>query len=142
MILFFRSGGSIATTQASAEKVFAVQTTQQLDTKTIEKLNWLFANATPIDASEIDGTYIGPRAAMITPWSTNAVEITQNMDIAGIQRIEAYISASQDMTFDPMLSQKYNGLNHTKFDIDVGPEPIKPIDDMILRHSIKQKDSH
>jgi len=130
MILFFRSGGSLAKTQASARKIFAVQTSQDLGVNTIEKLNWLFANGEQIDATQINGTYVGPRAAMITPWSTNAVEITQNMDITGIHRIEAYVTADNDTAFDPMISQKYDGLGQSIFDINVTPEPIKPIQDI------------
>jgi phosphoribosylformylglycinamidine synthase len=49
---------------------------------------------------------------MITPWSTNAVEITQNMDIHGIIRIEEFkhVEADDFCSYDPMLSQKYNKL--------------------------------
>ena len=72
--------------------VFAVQTKKksnadEMSAETISKLNWLFANAHKIEKSVLTDFFIGPRAAMITPWSTNAVEITQNMGIEGIIRI-------------------------------------------------------
>jgi phosphoribosylformylglycinamidine synthase len=43
--------------------------------------------------------FVGPRAAMITPWSTNAVEITQNMGIKDIIRIEEFTSSTEDYIF-------------------------------------------
>ncbi len=69
-------------------KVFAIQTTKELSVETISKLTWLFGNQPKIEGSSIDAFFIGPRVAMITPWSTNAVEITQNMGISDIIRIE------------------------------------------------------
>ena len=70
--------------------VFAVQTTKELATETIAKLTWLFGNQSKIEQASLDAFFIGPRAAMITPWSTNAVEITQNMGISDIIRIEEF----------------------------------------------------
>ena len=44
---------------------------------------------------------------MITPWSTNAVEITQNMGLHGILRIEEFDEAQdENAAFDPMLKRK------------------------------------
>ena len=68
-------------------KVFAVQTAEELSREDIAKLTWLFGNQSKINAASLDAFFVGPRAAMITPWSTNAVEITQNMGISGIIRI-------------------------------------------------------
>jgi phosphoribosylformylglycinamidine synthase len=59
-------------------------------------------------------------------WSTNAVEITQNMAISGI-RIEEFHNSTADEDFDPMLSQKYAELNQTIFTIDIAPEAILDI---------------
>ena len=56
--------------------VFAVQSSQKFLNETISKLTWLFGNQPKINAASIDAFFIGPRAAMISPWSTNAVEIT------------------------------------------------------------------
>ncbi|MEW7291531.1 phosphoribosylformylglycinamidine synthase [Aquimarina sp. 2304DJ70-9] len=113
------------------EKVFAVQTTNEISTSAIKKLVWLFGNQPIISAASIDAFFVGPRAAMITPWSTNAVEITQNMGVEGIIRIEEFNSVAKDFTdFDPMLSQKYNGLNQEIYTIDIEPEPILEIDDI------------
>ena len=112
-------------------KVFAVQTTKRLTKTTINKLTWLFGNINKIEASSIDAFFIGPRAAMITPWSTNAVEITQNMGIKDIIRIEEFIVVSEDFTdFDPMISEKFNGLNQESFTINIQPEAILNIDDI------------
>jgi len=112
-------------------KVFAVQTTEELSTETISKLTWLFGNQSKIEQASIDAFFVGPRAAMITPWSTNAVEITQNMAISGIIRIEEFEAISNDfLDWDPMISEKYIGLNQDSFTIDIKPEPILDIEDI------------
>ena len=106
-------------------KIFAVQTTKELTAKTISKLTWLFANAPKIEEVSIDAFFVGPRAAMITPWSTNAVEITQNMGIKDILRIEEFSAVSEDFTdFDPMISEKFKGLHQESFAIEIEPEAI------------------
>ncbi|NND07310.1 MAG: phosphoribosylformylglycinamidine synthase, partial [Saprospiraceae bacterium] len=122
MIQFF---GSLS------EKAFAVQTAVSLNPKDIEKLTWLFGDQPLISGDSISGDFIGPRAAMITPWSTNAVEITQNMGISGIDRIERFSAAHDvDESFDPMLDQRYQGLDQQIFDVHVDPQEIKPVHDL------------
>ncbi len=112
-------------------KVFAVQATKELSTQTISKLVWLFGNQPKINMASLDAFFIGPRAAMITPWSTNAVEITQNMGIEGIVRIEEFQNVTEDFKgYDPMISEKYNGLNQDSFTIHIHPEAILEIDDI------------
>ncbi len=111
--------------------VFAVQAQDSISSEDIQKLNWLFANAHKIEKSVLTDFFVGPRAAMITPWSTNAVEITQNMGIKGIIRIEEFEKVASDFTaFDPMLSQKYSELNQDIYTINVKPEPILDITDI------------
>jgi phosphoribosylformylglycinamidine synthase len=111
--------------------IFAVQTQGEISAQDISKLNWLFADSNKIEKSVLTDFFVGPRAAMVTPWSTNAVEITQNMAISGIIRIEEFHYASADTEdFDPMLSQKYSELNQTIFTIDIAPEAILDIDDI------------
>ncbi|MBJ6367630.1 phosphoribosylformylglycinamidine synthase [Snuella sedimenti] len=112
-------------------KVFAVQTTKELSTESISKLNWLFGNQPKIEQASLDAFFVGPRAAMITPWSTNAVEITQNMGISGIIRIEEFQAISEDFKdFDPMISEKFKGLNQDTFTINIQPEAILNIEDI------------
>ena len=111
--------------------VFAVHTHNQLTTEDISKLNWLFSNATKIEKSVLTDFFVGPRAAMITPWSTNAVEITQNMGISGIIRIEEFHKVSENFSdFDPMISQKYSELNQDIFAVNIKPEAILDIEDI------------
>ncbi len=110
--------------------VFAVQTSGELSPEDISKLNWLFGNVQKIEKSVLTDFFVGPRAAMITPWSTNAVEITQNMCISGIVRIEEFRRCGEDEAFDPMLFQRYNQLNQNIFTIDITPEPIREIGDI------------
>ncbi|MDX1470522.1 MAG: phosphoribosylformylglycinamidine synthase, partial [Flavobacteriaceae bacterium] len=113
------------------KKVYAVQSSHELSDLTVEKLIWLFGNKPYLEMASIDAFFIGPRAAMITPWSTNAVEITQNMGVEGIERIEEFKNVSEDFKgFDPMISQKYSKLTQDIFTIDIQPEPIKEVDDI------------
>lgn len=114
-----------------ATKVYAVQTAQEITQEDIDKLTWLFGNQPRIEAASLDAFFVGPRAAMVTPWSTNATEITQNMGITGIVRIEEFHTVEANfMDFDPMLSQKYKGLGQDIFTINIVPEPILEIDDI------------
>ncbi|SHF53798.1 phosphoribosylformylglycinamidine synthase [Salegentibacter echinorum] len=122
MILFFGD---------QATKVFVVETHTNLTAQDITKLNWLFGNTQQIDKSALADFFVGPRAAMVTPWSTNAVEITQNMSIKGIPRIEEFLRVDENFhDFDPMLSQKYDGLKQDIFDTPIKPDPIIEIDDI------------
>ena len=111
-------------------KIYAVQTDKELAQEDIQKLNWLFGNQPKLEEGSIDAFFIGPRAAMITPWSTNAVEITQNMAIAGIIRIEEFSASTKDEKFDHMIFQKYTELNQDIFDIHIQPAPILEIEDI------------
>src|SRR5690554_1294777 len=111
--------------------VYAVQTSFPLNAEDVAKLNWLFGNAAPLDTPTVNNCYVGPRAAMITPWSTNAVEITQNMGISGIIRIEEFQKVIPDFTdFDPMISQKFNTLTQNMFTVNIDPQPILEIEDI------------
>lgn len=110
---------------------YAVETNEALTTDAINRLNWLFGNASKIEQNNLPETFVGPRAAMVTPWSTNAVEITQNMGIEGIVRIEEFKQVTSDFTaFDPMISQRYDGLSQEMFQIAISVEPILEIEDI------------
>jgi len=115
--------------------VFAVQTHGDISKENSKKLEWLFGNQPKLEKSIIttsnNSPFIGPRAAMVTPWSTNAVEITQNMGIHGIIRIEEFHNAQiENNVFDPMLSQKFKTLDQNIFDINIQPEAIIQITDI------------
>ncbi len=111
-------------------KIYAVQTSKELIQTNIQKLNWLFGNQEKLAEASIDAFFIGPRAAMVTPWSTNAVEITQNMGIEGIIRIEEFNATLEDAPFDPMIFQKYVSLNQEIFTIHIEPASILEIGDI------------
>src|SRR5690606_38019032 len=113
--------------QPSSEKIYALETTQRLTDQNIEKLNWLFGGSLH-DQLEITGEFVGPRKEMITPWSTNAVEITLNMGIEGISRIEEFRHKDYIDSIDPMLQAVYNGLDQDIFHIDIEPDPVQAID--------------
>lgn len=119
MISFFRLPPS---------KVYAVSHDETINKLDLEKLTWLFAGATLAKKDFLEKDFVGPRAAMITPWSTNAVEITQNMGISGIVRIEEFNEVAEvSKEFDPMISQLYHGLNQSIFDFSVEVQPVQDI---------------
>lgn len=122
MIYFFLS---------PSNTVFALQTEQNLSTTDITKLEWLFGGAKLQQETTLTDFFVGPRAAMVTPWSTNAVEITQNMGIQDIIRIEEFQKVEeQSAAYDPMLSQKYDRLDQGIYTINIQPEPILQITDV------------
>ena len=112
-------------------KVFAVQTVNDITSETCAKLQWLFGDQPKIERTTIDSKFVGPRAAMVTPWSTNAVEITQNMGVEGIIRIEEFNKCESGYTdFDPMIYEFFESLNQTSFNSDVTTEKILNITDI------------
>ncbi len=122
MVVFFKKGSALVT---------AVETDHKPDAAELERLSWLFDGAKPLAATRVKGTFVGPRREMITPWSTNAVEITQNMGLSGISRIEQYLlSRDAEPRHDKMLERVYDGLDQKIFDVDRKPESIVYIDDI------------
>lgn len=113
-----------------ANQVYAVATKEIISQENCKKLQWLFGDAEKINSEDVNGTFTGPRKEMITPWSTNAVEITQNMGIEGIDRIEEYFAFEEKNGFDPMLQVKYDGLQQEIFTVDTKPEEIIHIEDI------------
>lgn len=121
MIFFFKAQNS---------DIYAVKSRTTFNQLTINKLSWLFSGALPVDESRLEGGFIGPRKEMITPWSTNAVEITQNMGISNVERIEVFRKADKDEPYDRMLRAYYERLDQQIFTINRVPEPIRYIDDI------------
>lgn len=122
MILFFRT---------PQQSVIAVQSAQTPSRETIDKLIWLFGGAEHISQLTIEGWFTGPRKEMLTPWSTNAVEITQNMGISGLVRIEEFFPATgKDTPYDHMLQALYSKLDQNIFTIYHDPEPIMEVHDI------------
>lgn len=122
MITFFKT---------PQQSIIATETNHALTAEEVEKLIWLYGGATVEEEQNLTGYFVGPRREMITPWSTNAVEITQNMAIEGISRIEEYWAvSSKDADYDPMLQRLYHGLNQDIFTIERKPEPIINIENL------------
>ena len=114
MVVFFKKG---------AGQVIAVETDHRFSPEENEKLMWLFDGAKPLASTSVKGRFVGPRREMITPWSTNAVEITQNMGMSGITRIEQFFLTREDPPrYDKMLERIYEGLNSKVFDIKRDPD--------------------
>ncbi|MFV0331463.1 MAG: phosphoribosylformylglycinamidine synthase [Dysgonomonas sp.] len=117
--------------QTPTKSIIAVQTNSTLNNDFIQRLTWAFSGATMLEADKVSGFFIGPRREMITPWSTNAVEITQNMGVDGILRIEEFFPvSSDDAEHDPMLQRVYDGINQEVFTINKQPDPIIEIDNI------------
>lgn len=111
--------------------MIATEVNHQPTAEETNKLCWLYGDATALKEDRLTGWYAGPRREMITPWSTNAVEITQNMNLSGISRIEEYFPVSgKDADHDPMLQRLYDGLDQRLFTVDIKPEPVRHIDDL------------
>ncbi len=122
MILFFQTPG---------QSVIATQVDHQLNHDEVQELCWLYGGATLFEGEQIKGYFIGPRREMVTPWSTNAVEITQNMNLKGIRRIEEYFPVdSEEADHDPMLQRMYKGLDQNIFTVNIKPEPIKHVENL------------
>ena len=122
MILFFKT---------QKETVIATEVNHQLNDDETAKLAWLYGDATLMETRELEGFYVGPRREMVTPWSTNAVEITQNMNLNGISRIEEFFPvASRNADYDPMLQRMYEGIGQEVFCVDRQPEPVKHVDNL------------
>ena len=122
MIYFFRT---------PAQSVIATQVDHELTSEETNELCWLYGEAKQECEENLKGFFVGPRREMITPWSTNAVEITQNMAIKGVQRIEEYFPVeSEDAEHDPMLQRMYKGLDQNIFTVNIEPAPILHIDNL------------
>src|SRR3712207_895832 len=122
MILFFRT---------PSKSMIAVESNHRLTPDESDKLCWLFGEAVMENEEKQDGYFVGPRREMITPWSTNAVEITKNMGIEGIVRIEEFFPVKDEKAdYDPMLQRMYKGLDQQIFTTNRQPEPIYYIDDL------------
>ena len=122
MISFFRSNSG---------NVYALESQQTLSSENLRALTWLFCGAEALKETSLEGYYVGPRKEMITPWSTNAIEIIQNMNIEGVIRLEEYFPVKgEDATYDPMLQALYCGLNQELFHVNLEPEEIKYIADI------------
>ena len=116
--------------QTNHKTIYAVQSEKIIPIEGISKLEWLFGNAKLVSEEKIKNNYIGPRAAMVSPWSTNAVEITQNMGLESINRIEKYILEDSISNFDPMLNQRFKTLSQDLFEINIVPEEISYIENI------------
>ena len=127
MILFFKS---------KAGSVVAVKSATKLKADDIKALSWLLGNAKLLNSESVEGRFTGPRREMITPWSTTAVEITQNMNIKGVERMEEYFPTEYKKeggksvaVYDKMLQRLYEGLDQQIFTVNKKPDEIVYIKD-------------
>lgn len=120
MITYFKKGNTT---------LIAVETAKALSAEDKEKLQWLFSGAKALKVRSARGRYVGPRREMISPWSTNAVEIAHNMGISSPTRIEQFHSAKED-DFDPMLQEIYDNPDQTVFTPTRTAEEIIHITDL------------
>lgn len=122
MILFF---------ETPQKNIIATEINHLPCQEDIDKLCWLFGQATCLNAEQLEGFFVGPRREMITPWSTNAVEITENMNLSGILRIEEFFPVrSKEAEHDTMLQRMYDGLGQDIFEVNHQPEPIKLVENL------------
>ena len=123
MITFFR--------QPQRATLYVVESQEALDPTSLDRLIWLFAGAQPLAEHELKGHFVGTRRELVTPWSTNAVEIVRNMNIPGVKRIEEFTEvATADAAYDPMLQHRYEGLDQSVFVTDFSAAPIASVTDI------------
>ena len=123
MITFFR--------QPEQSTYYVVETTEALSPLFFDRLTWLFGGAKPLAETTLSGSFIGTRRELVTPWSTNAVEIVRNMGIDSVVRIEEFEAvSSSDAPFDPMLQHRYEGLDQQVFATDFTAQPILSVTDI------------
>ncbi|MFW5820216.1 MAG: phosphoribosylformylglycinamidine synthase, partial [Bacteroidota bacterium] len=117
--------------KVTKDQIIAIDTTSRLNEEEIIKLSWLLGEAEYLSEQLIEGYFVGPRMEMITPWSTNAVEIASNMGIGHLKRMEEYYRVENEhAAFDPMLQTLYINLDQDIFNIRRKPEDIIRIDDI------------
>ena len=123
MITFFR--------QPQRATLYVVESQEALDPTSLDRLIWLFGGAQPLAEHELKGHFVGTRRELVTPWSTNAVEIVRNMNIPGVKRIEEFTEvATADAAYDPMLQHRYEGLDQSVFVTDFSAAPIASVTDI------------
>ena len=123
MITFFR--------QPQRATLYVVESQEALDPTSLDRLIWLFGGAQPLAEHELKGHFVGTRRELVTPWSTNAVEIVRNMNIPGVKRIEEFTEvATADAAYDPMLQHRYEGLDQSVFVTDFSAAPIAEVTDI------------
>ncbi|MFQ3214180.1 MAG: phosphoribosylformylglycinamidine synthase [Marivirga sp.] len=116
-----------------SDQIYAVGHQAEFSEATLEKLYWLFDAKQLASELQLQATYIGPRKELVSPWSTNAVEITQTMGVTGIIRIEEFFpSKAAETLFDPMLQAKYIGLNEHIYTINKQAEEVQNIEDIAV----------
>ncbi len=117
--------------QAPSKNIIATGINRILSSEEVGRLSWLFGNAVQLASETISGIFVGPRREMVTPWSTNAVEMAQNMGVNGISRIEEYFPAGKENPdHDPMLQRVYHNLDQEIFTVHHEPEPVREITDI------------
>ena len=122
MITYFKKGNSL---------LMAVQTAQALTDADKERLQWLFSGAKPLKVRTVRGRYIGPRREMVSPWSTNAVEMALNIGVPGVSRIEQFVGTSDiEPNYDPMLQALYENPDQNVFTPGRKAEEIVEITDL------------
>lgn len=122
MITYFKKGNSL---------LIAVETAHALTDTDKERLQWLFSGAKPLKVRTVRGRYIGPRREMVSPWSTNAVEMALNIGISSPVRIEQFTGVSGvEIEYDPMLQALYTNPDQNVFTPERKAEDILEITDL------------
>ena len=110
---------------------FLVVSDVSLTAGTIERLGWLLDGAEKV-STPLAGRFVGPRAAMISPYSTNATAILSNMGASDVRRFELLreIKESGPVSFDPMLEQEYSEIGNDIFATDAQRSELRQVGDL------------
>ncbi len=117
---------------SSNDHAYLVESSSALSETDSLRLQWLLQAEFLSDGQSLSGTYVGPRKEIVSPWSTNATEISRSVGIEGIKRIECFQSVEADHVpaFDPMLQAVYHGLSNDTLTVTAKPAPMERISDI------------
>jgi len=111
----------------SKECAYLVVSKRRFDSADLDKLSWLLqAEVVPCDS--LPGPFVGPRREMVSPWSTNAVDIAKRVGIDSLIRIEAYRSATATTELDPMLEERVDVLTQETLNVLGAPQASFAVD--------------
>ena len=111
--------------------MFLVQASGELSSEHRQILGWLL-EADAVAEPELKGVFIGPRAEIVSPWSTNAVEIVRNVGVVEVERIECFERQPEGHppVYDRMVQAVYHGLQRDSLAVDREPEPTAHVSDL------------
>ena len=104
-------------------KVFAVQTVNELTPETIAKLQWLFGDQPKIEQTTLNSTFCRPTCSNDYALGVRMPsKLPKTWVLKGLFESKNFIQLKEGFSdFDPMISEKFEGLHQQSFDIGHHP---------------------